>query len=118
MSHRIQSRDTLDVQALAKLLAPLLYLAEVTIKRDVSRRPQLLPPPLPKNGRKIWAVEDVVNFYPPAIGAAIRRAIAREFEGEIIAKPSVAVPDRGSLIHLTQDLLATKAASNNGRRQP
>lgn len=113
-----RKRDTLDARALARLLAPLLYLSESTILRDISRKPQSLPAPVQVGGRKIWVVEDVVDFYPPPIGAAMRRAIAREFEGEIFAKPPVAVPDRGSLVHLTQDFISTKAASNNGRRQP
>lgn len=100
---KMRSRDTLDARALARLLAPLLYLSEATVLRDLSRKPQSLPPPVQINGRKIWVVDDVVDFYPPAIGAAIRRAIAREFQDEISAKPRVNLPAARSL---AEDLAA------------
>lgn len=92
----------MDAQALARLLAPLLYLKVGTILRDISRRSESLPSPLPMDGRKIWAVEDVVDFYPPAIGAAIRRAIAREFQDEILVR-QIDLPARRSL---AEDLAA------------
>lgn len=99
----LRSRDTLDARALARLLAPLLYLSEATILRDISRRPESLPLPLQVDGRKIWVVDKVVAFYPPDIGAAIRRAIAREFQDEISAKPKVYLPAMRSL---AEDLAA------------
>lgn len=94
---KMRSRDTLDAQALARLLAPLLYLKEVTILRDLSRKPQSLPPPVQINSGKIWVVDDVVDFYPPAFGAAIRRAIAREFQDQISSRPAVDLPAMRSI---------------------
>lgn len=103
MRPNMRSRDTLDARALAQLLAPLLYISAATIMRDISRRPESLPRPFGINGRKIWAVEDVVDFYPPAIGAAIRRAIAREFQDELSASPRISPP---AMRPLAEDLAA------------
>lgn len=100
MRHSMRSRDTLDAGALARLLAPLLYLSESTILRNISRQPDSLPPPVILAGRKIWLVDVVVDFYPPGIGAAIRRAVAREFQEEISAKQTF-VPAMGTI---AQDL--------------
>jgi len=54
---------TLNGRALAAMLAPLLYKTENTIYRDISRRPQTLPPPSRKSGRtKIWVDVDVYRW--------------------------------------------------------
>lgn len=54
---------TLNARGLARLLAPLLFKAESTIYRDISRRPHTLCPPSLISGRtKIWIVDDVYRW--------------------------------------------------------
>lgn len=68
----------LDKIALAKFLAPLLYRAESTILKDIDRRPETLPPPEDfkyVGAKKLWITEKVVDWLPPGIAAAIRRAV-------------------------------------------
>jgi hypothetical protein len=79
----------LDARALARLLASILYLSEKTILVDIYRNPESLPPPEKWSGqkKKVWEIDSVVGFYPPNIGAAIRRTWAREFESGISKKP-------------------------------
>lgn len=98
----------MDAQALARLLAPILWLSENTILVDIYRHPESLPPPenWPGQKKKIWTLDRVVEFYTPNVGVAIRRAWARQFEGEVMSKPCVSVPARGSL---AEDLLAANA---------
>lgn len=74
---------TLDTKALARLLSPIIYKSESTLIRDVSRRPESLPPFEElggKGGKKIYETQQVIAFYPPGIGASIRRALEREWE--------------------------------------
>ena len=74
---------TLDAKALARLLSPIIYKSESTILRDVSRRPESLPPFEELggvDGKKIYETQVVIDFYPPGVGASIRRALEREWE--------------------------------------
>ncbi len=73
---------TLDRKTLARLLSPLLYKCESTLLRDISRRKKSFPPFEELEGcrKKIFDTQKVINFYPPGIGAAIRRALERECE--------------------------------------
>ncbi len=60
--------DTLDRNALATLLAPILYRAESTILRNISRNSKLLPEHDKKNGRsKIWFTQNVYHWINPKI---------------------------------------------------
>lgn len=74
---------TLDAKALARLLSPLIYQSEHTILRNVSRCPKSLLPFEEvggAGGKKIFETQQVIAFYPPGIGAAIRRTLDREWE--------------------------------------
>ena len=74
---------TLDINALARLLSPIIYLSISTIARNVTRCPESLPPFEElggKGGKKIYVTQVVIDFYPPGIGASIRRALEREWE--------------------------------------
>lgn len=84
----------MDAQALARLLAPILYLSEKTIQVDIYRHPESLPPPenWPGQKKKIWTIDRVVGFYPPDVGVVIRRAWARQFEGEVENKKEMPPP--------------------------
>jgi predicted DNA-binding transcriptional regulator AlpA len=51
---------TLNARGLSRYLSPLLHKTEKTIYRDISRRPDSLPPPSRISGRtKTWLVPDV-----------------------------------------------------------
>lgn len=78
MSNRIL---TLDSKALARLLSPIIYKCESTLLRDFDRVPELFPPFDRPYGKKIYETQQVIDFYPPRIGAAIRRALERAWDG-------------------------------------
>jgi hypothetical protein len=68
----------LDKTALAKFLSPLLYRGVSTIIKDIDRRPESLPPPEDfkySGAKKLWVTEKVIDWLPPGIAAAIRRAV-------------------------------------------
>lgn len=85
---------TLDARSMARLLSPIIYKSMSTILRDITRRPQSLPPFEELGGvggKKIFEMKKVIDFYPPGIGAAIRRALEREWDRqEEIEKIAVA----------------------------
>ena len=97
---------TLNLQALARLLSPVLYKSEKTILRDVTRRPASLPPFTEiggKGGKKIFEVETVINFYPAGIRAAISLELQRQYCHCQIKKTATRPPLKRSL---AEDLLA------------
>lgn len=64
--------ETLNARGLAQLLAPLLYKAEKTILRDISRNPKSLPPEDKISGRtKIWLTQNVYHWLLPQFVARI-----------------------------------------------
>lgn len=93
---------TLDKRALARLLSPIIYKCESTLIRDFDRSPDLFPQFERLGGKKIFETQKVIDFYPPGIGAAIRRALERELKiVQAVNKPRP--PVMGTL---AEDLMA------------
>jgi hypothetical protein len=105
---------TLDAKALARLLSPIIYKSENTILRDVSRRPESLPPfeelggP---GGKKIFETQVVIDFYPPGIGVAIRRSLEREWGDKDEKSKRVSTNRLPPLRTLAEDLMAASASA-------
>jgi hypothetical protein len=99
---------TLDARALARLLSPIIYKSVNTILRDITRRPESLPPfeELGKHGgKKIYDTQKVIYFYPPGIGAAIRRALEREWERKEEAEKIAAVKSLPKTRSIAEELM-------------
>ncbi len=99
--------STLDAMGLARLLSPIIYKSDKTILRDFSRRPKSLPPFEVCGGKKIFETEKVIDFYPPGIGAAIRRALENKWDGSEAKKEKISSVSRPPLIRsIAEDLMA------------
>lgn len=96
---------TLDKRALAKLLSPILYKCESTLYRDIDRSPELFPAWELAAGKKIFETKKVIDFYPPGVGAAIKRTLEREL-GRVQEVNKPKPPLRRSL---AEDLMAAAA---------
>jgi len=74
---------TLNARGLASLLAPCIDRSEVTILRDISRRPDSLPHPEKYGGaKKTWDTKVVLDWLPAGVRAAIIRQFVNK-NGEI-----------------------------------
>jgi hypothetical protein len=106
---------TLDKRALARLLSPILYKCESTLLRDIDRSPELFPHWEKICGKKIFQTDSVVAFYPPGVGAAIRRARERGLDGKEgkskVVQPVKNKPRPPMMRSLAEDLMAATAGA-------
>ncbi|MDD4977684.1 MAG: hypothetical protein PHI29_03525 [Gallionella sp.] len=71
---------TLNAKALARLLSLITYKTEKTILRDISRKPQSLPPHEICGGKKIWCTEVVLDWLPSTLRAFARHSLSEEYK--------------------------------------
>jgi hypothetical protein len=106
--------DTFDRNGMANLLSPIISKSVETIKRDIYRSPKSLPPYVELGGyggKKCFVTEQIINFYPPIIGALILHALERIYLNKTSVAPTINLP---ILRPLAEELKV--AAESSGRK--
>ena len=100
---------TLNAKALARLLSLITYKTEKTILRDISRKPQSLPPNEVCGGKKIWCTEVVFEWLPSSLRESARRSLCEEYKETKQAHCPPQIPS------LADMLLAASPSAKNVR---